>query len=432
MASINYATHEIVCKVVYYGPGLSGKTTNLQVIHKGLPDSNRGRLVSLATEQERTLFFDFLPIDLGSIQGYRTKFQVYTVPGQVYYNATRKLVLRGVDGIVFVADSQHDKMDENRESLANLHENLKEYGYSLAKIPHVFQYNKQDLPGALRLADMEKALNSDGAAPSIAAVASENRGVKDALKIVASGVLDRLRSRLIRSAPAQAASARDNGRAAAEAGSDRERAAAPAAAATAVPTTTRPRLSAKPVQSAPGERSLKPKKLIDPDIVRQRRPHLRRRVREAAERSHEPPTPQWRISQPCVVWWGDVRIGRGEAGLEPRTNIDRQGSHLLHAQWRVLGLIRRSLSLPVDPAATPLPGDPTDLRAIDDGAVVATVEPSNESSAECRLWLLLPRLRLTPVGERPRSRPHAESLMPAHSEDSRSRDEETAHVSSGS
>jgi signal recognition particle receptor subunit beta len=203
MASINSATKEIVCKIVYYGPGMSGKTTNLQFIHRGLPETNRGQLVSLDTRQERTLFFDFLPIDLGTIDGYQTKFQLYTVPGQVFYNATRKLVLRGVDGIVFVADSQLEKMAENAESLQNLHDNLREYGYSLAEMPHVFQYNKQDLPGALSLKDMDASLNPGGVAPSIGAVACQGVGVKDTLKIVASGVLDKLRHQIANLASSQ-------------------------------------------------------------------------------------------------------------------------------------------------------------------------------------------------------------------------------------
>jgi signal recognition particle receptor subunit beta len=149
MVSINYASREVCCKIVYYGPGLSGKTTNLQYVHAKVPQKTRGDLISLATEADRTLYFDFLPINIGSINGFAAKFQLYTVPGQVYYNATRKLVLRGTDGIVFVADSQADKMDDNIESLMNLEDNLKEYGYSIDEIPVVIQYNKRDLPGVL-------------------------------------------------------------------------------------------------------------------------------------------------------------------------------------------------------------------------------------------------------------------------------------------
>ena len=146
MASINYAAREINVKIVYYGPGLSGKTTNLQIIHKKIPPEFKSDMVSLATETDRTLFFDFLPLDLGKIKGFSTKFQLYTVPGQVYYNATRKLVLRGVDGVVFVADSAQDKIEENIESFQNLENNLAEYGYKRENIPIIMQYNKRDLP----------------------------------------------------------------------------------------------------------------------------------------------------------------------------------------------------------------------------------------------------------------------------------------------
>ena len=143
MASINYAYKEIISKIVYYGPGLSGKTTNLQYVFSKVPAETRGELISLATDADRTLYFDFLPLNVGTIKGFATKFQLYTVPGQVYYNATRKLVLRGVDGIVFVADSQAEKLDENIESFQNLQDNLAEYGYDIDGIPTVIQYNKR-------------------------------------------------------------------------------------------------------------------------------------------------------------------------------------------------------------------------------------------------------------------------------------------------
>jgi len=159
MASINYALKEISCKIVYYGPALSGKTTNLQVIHLKIPESHRSEMVSLATETDRTLFFDFLPLDLGKIKGFNTKFQLYTVPGQVYYNATRKLVLRGADGIVFIADSGKDKIQANVESLGNLEENLQEYGTSHNNIPVVIQYNKRDLTDCLSLEELNGQVN---------------------------------------------------------------------------------------------------------------------------------------------------------------------------------------------------------------------------------------------------------------------------------
>jgi signal recognition particle receptor subunit beta len=189
MASINYAFKEISCKIVFYGPGLSGKTTNLQYVHQKIPPQTRGDLISLATDQDRTLYFDFLPVDIGKLHGFSTKFQLYTVPGQVYYNATRKLVLRGVDGLVFVADSQICKMDENIESFQNLVENLSEYGYNIDKIPLVFQYNKRDLSDISSVEELEKALNPNRL-PYFEAVATKGIGVFDTLKCISRLVLD--------------------------------------------------------------------------------------------------------------------------------------------------------------------------------------------------------------------------------------------------
>jgi signal recognition particle receptor subunit beta len=189
MASINYHTREISCKIVYYGPGLSGKTTNLQIIHRKVPKENKSEMVSLATETDRTLFFDFLPLDLGSIKGFATKFQLYTVPGQVYYNATRKLVLRGVDGVVFVADSQRDKMPENLESLKNLEENLREYGIELRTTPFVLQYNKRDLPSIFTVEEMNAQINAYGV-PAYEAQAHQGVGVFTTLKAIGKVVID--------------------------------------------------------------------------------------------------------------------------------------------------------------------------------------------------------------------------------------------------
>lgn len=159
MSMINYASREINCKIVYYGPGLGGKTTNLEHVYKKVAPSTRGKLISLATETERTLFFDFLPVDLGTIRGFKTRFHLYTVPGQVYYNASRKLILKGVDGVVFVADSQIDRMEANQESMQNLYDNMAEYGYDLTKMPFVIQYNKRDLPTAAPISELQQALN---------------------------------------------------------------------------------------------------------------------------------------------------------------------------------------------------------------------------------------------------------------------------------
>jgi mutual gliding-motility protein MglA len=189
---INYVAREINCKIVYYGPGLGGKTTNLQYIYQITSTENKGKLISLATETERTLFFDFLPIDLGQIRGFRTRFHLYTVPGQVFYDSSRKLILKGVDGVVFVADSQEERMDANLESVSNLAENLKEQGFDLAKIPYVLQLNKRDLAGAMPAEDLKQLLLIKGE-PVIEAVATQGDGVLTTLKAVARQVLVDLR-----------------------------------------------------------------------------------------------------------------------------------------------------------------------------------------------------------------------------------------------
>jgi signal recognition particle receptor subunit beta len=190
---VNFTTREITCKIVYYGPGRSGKTTNLHYIYGRVPDSRRGRMVSLATQTDRTLFFDFLPIDLGQISGFTTRFQLYTVPGQVYYNATRRLVLQGADGVVFVADSQARQLDENVESLQNLQANLLEHGVDIRAMPLVMQYNKQDLPRELVLqpVELDDALNFRSV-PSFPADALHGNGVFETLKSITELVLRRL------------------------------------------------------------------------------------------------------------------------------------------------------------------------------------------------------------------------------------------------
>jgi hypothetical protein len=159
MSMINYASREINCKIVYYGPGLGGKTTNLEHVYAKVAPDTRGKMVSLATETERTLFFDFLPVDLGTIRGFKTRFHLYTVPGQVYYNASRKLILKGVDGVVFVADSQIERMEANIEAMQNLYDNMAQYGYDLTKTPFIVQFNKRDLPNAAPIKDLQAALN---------------------------------------------------------------------------------------------------------------------------------------------------------------------------------------------------------------------------------------------------------------------------------
>ena len=192
MTFINYVAREINCKIVYYGPGLGGKTTNLQYVYQITSAENKGKLISLATETERTLFFDFLPIDLGQIRGFRTRFHLYTVPGQVFYDSSRKLILKGVDGVVFVADSQEERLDANFEALSNLGENLKEQGFDLAKIPYVLQLNKRDLPNTIPAEDLKQQLLVKGE-PVIEAVAPKGVGVLTTLKAVARQVLVELR-----------------------------------------------------------------------------------------------------------------------------------------------------------------------------------------------------------------------------------------------
>src|SRR5512142_1631941 len=191
MVQINFALKEVNCKIVYYGPGLSGKTTNLEVVHAKAPSSHVGELTSIATEGDRTLFFDFLPLNLGQVAGMNTKFQIYTVPGQVYYNSTRKLVLQGADGIVFVADSRRGKMDENLESLGNLEENLHEYGMDSKTMPFVLQYNKRDLPDIYSIEELQEKLNKYKA-PYFEAVAVSGEGVFPTLKKLSSMVLESL------------------------------------------------------------------------------------------------------------------------------------------------------------------------------------------------------------------------------------------------
>jgi signal recognition particle receptor subunit beta len=192
MTFINYASREINCKIVYYGPGLCGKTTNLQYIYDSTSPQAKGKLISLATETDRTLFFDFMPLELGTVRGFKTRFHLYTVPGQVYYDASRMLILKGVDGVVFVADSQEERMDANVESLENLQENLQTQGYDLMQVPYVLQLNKRDLPSAMPVQDLTAELLKKDE-PVFEAIASDGTGVFDTLKAVAKQVLTELR-----------------------------------------------------------------------------------------------------------------------------------------------------------------------------------------------------------------------------------------------
>lgn len=190
MSFINFAAKEINCKLVYYGAGLGGKTTNLEKVFEMAP--NKGKMISLATETDRTLFFDFLPLDLGTVRGFKTRFHLYTVPGQVFYDASRKLILRGVDGVVFVADSQEERLEANLESIDNLVENMQEHGYDFNKIPYVLQLNKRDLPNALPVDVLKKELVRKGE-PVLEAVAFKGVGVFETLKEISRLVLDELR-----------------------------------------------------------------------------------------------------------------------------------------------------------------------------------------------------------------------------------------------
>jgi signal recognition particle receptor subunit beta len=192
MSFINYSSREINCKIVYYGPGLCGKTTNLQYIYNKTNPEAKGKMISLATETERTLFFDFLPLSLGEIRGFKTRFHLYTVPGQVFYDASRKLILKGVDGVVFVADSQEQRIEANIESLDNLRTNLGDQGYDLDRLPYVVQYNKRDLPSLIPLLELKNLMNPTNV-PEYEAVATTGIGVFDTLKAVAKLVLTELR-----------------------------------------------------------------------------------------------------------------------------------------------------------------------------------------------------------------------------------------------
>ncbi len=192
MPFINFPAREINCKLVYYGPGLGGKTANLQWIYEHTGTAQKGKMVSLATETDRTLFFDFLPLDLGTVRGFKTRFHLYTVPGQVFYEASRRLILKGADGVVFVADSQEERLDANMETLENLREHLKDHNLDFNTIPYVLQMNKRDLPNILPVAELQKQLSVKGE-PVLEAVAVTGQGVFDTLKELAKLVLAELK-----------------------------------------------------------------------------------------------------------------------------------------------------------------------------------------------------------------------------------------------
>jgi signal recognition particle receptor subunit beta len=255
MVQINFAQKEIQCKIVYYGPGMSGKTTNLELVHSKVPEESRGELTSIATTGERTLYFDYMPLDLGQIAGIRTKFQLYTVPGQIYYKSTRRLVLQGVDGIVFVADSSKAKIAENKESMADLEENLRDMGKSLTDVPIVIQYNKRDIPDAMSIEELQQQVNVHGF-PHFEAVANKGDGVFPTLKDLAGRVLESVnsgglvgsRAKAAAAAPATAAVAAPASAAARAVGTP---ARAPATAGTGAPSAARPAASAAPAAARP-------------------------------------------------------------------------------------------------------------------------------------------------------------------------------------
>jgi signal recognition particle receptor subunit beta len=246
MAHINFARREVTCKIVYYGPGMSGKTTNLEMVHEKAPPTAKGELTAIKTEGDRTLFFDFLPLDLGEVAGMRTKFQLYTVPGQVYYDSTRKLVLQGSDGIGFVADSQRDKMDENKESLENLYKNLRENGIDPDSIPIVLQWNKRDMDNIFTVEEMEKELNPDGKYTTFEAVAFKGDGVMATLKGLSKLVLEKLNDEYGSKRGGGGAAPAAKSAAAPPAAAD-----APAPAAAAPAPATPPPAAAPPPVSAP-------------------------------------------------------------------------------------------------------------------------------------------------------------------------------------
>ncbi|MCA8972142.1 MAG: GTPase [Planctomycetes bacterium] len=255
MVQINFALKEVNCKVVFYGPGMSGKTTNLEIVHQKAPEEHKGDLTSISTDGDRTLFFDFMPLDLGKIAGMQTKFSLYTVPGQCYYNSTRKLVLQGVDGVIFVADSAADKVEENIESYQNLIDNLAEYGKDIRDLPHVIQYNKRDLPNAMSVEDLDRAINTFGV-PTFEAVACTGEGVFPTLKTLAGIVLESINktekssSSRGRGRPEPAAPAPAPVAAAAEAPSARPAAAPRPAAPAPRPAAARPAAPARPAAAA--------------------------------------------------------------------------------------------------------------------------------------------------------------------------------------
>ncbi|GEM_PF-177415 len=386
MATLNYAFKEISCKIVFYGCGLCGKTTNLQFIHNSVPQKFRGELVSLATEQDRTLFFDFLPLDLGEVKGFKTKFQLYTVPGQVYYNATRKLVLRGVDGIVFVVDSQRDRLKENLDSLQNLKDNLQEYGYNLDEIPWVLQYNKRDMADVMDLEELQRTFNKGGI-PYYESVATTGVGVRETLKGISGLVIRHLnqdRTGVLAPSPAPSGEAKAAAPATPPAMAKVPVVARPAASAAPAVPPAPAAAGATPAPPSPASRALPPSAAslkppaapvpsAAPSPPPPRAAEPRQAPSESAPASAPAPAPapepvqakirvetvrdeasESQIStlksqeskappplesvQKCDVRWRRLRVGSGQLTLSLRDNSDGRGAYQLAGSLSFLGI----------------------------------------------------------------------------------------------
>ncbi len=338
MATLNYAFKEISCKIVYYGCGLCGKTTNLQHIHTTVPGKYRGELVSLATEQDRTLFFDFLPLDLGEVKGFKTKFQLYTVPGQVYYNATRKLVLRGVDGLVFVVDSQRDRLQENLDSLENLKQNLSDYGYSLDEIPWVIQYNKRDMPDVMSVEEMNEAINRAGV-PFFESVATTGQGVRETLKGISALVIRNLNQAGVTAGAATTAGASALPKPVAAgvgASADRSDGHGPAGGSSMAAGIDSEPPAASP-ESSPPARAGTP-------VPRVRLETVKGQEKEAAAATAGGTNnkPKLTIRQKCDVRWRGIRLGTAQLQVSNRNGEDGRGDYQLAGVITFAGVIRQS------------------------------------------------------------------------------------------
>ena len=398
MVQINFAQKSVTVKIVYYGPGMSGKTTNLEVVHQRAPEGSRGDLTSISTDGDRTLFFDFMPLDLGTVAGMKTQFQIYTVPGQVYYNSTRKLVLQGVDGVIFVADSSSSMMEENLESLRNLEENLAEYGKDIASMPMVVQYIKRDLPDALPVGELERLLNPSGH-PSFEAVANTGQGVFPTLKALAAAVLDSIHER----AGGDASSAQPSVPPVSSAGSaqvaEAPAAPAPMPEAGAPPT---PSMEAPPAVAAQGEPAgslgmaqpevpvadappAPPAPALDRTVMQQQEPMPMQQQEPMPMQGQQPIASQ----QPQDL---------GQAGVHPSMQA---GPSVQPAPSQTeLGLRISQPVATVEPATTPLaqPQAPSSMMQVPEGATAAPPPATSRSIPAMPSTRIKPRMpAATPV-----------------------------------